>query len=165
MYVNGKYSRQFYDKISRYQWDWWMVSHEVWFILLEAPGCTWYFVRIAMLMVPTTTLQWRWELRGFPQRQKSASLAFFRWDRILCQALDLSLKWMGYDNRRTQPLVTNTFSFSDPLWCENKALYHPSETGTLNFVSVCVFASCILTSQAYWDQQPFYLADILCEPT
>ncbi len=75
---------------------------------------------------------------GFPQCPKSASLAFFRWDTILCQALDLSLKWMGCDNRRTQPLVTNTFSFPDPLWCENKALYRPSETGTLNCVSVCV---------------------------
>ncbi len=79
---------------------------------------------------------------GFPQRPKSASLAFFRWDTILCQALDLSLKWMGCDNRRTQPLVTNTFSFPDPLWCENKALYRPSETGTLNCVSVCVCKLC-----------------------
>ncbi len=106
---------------------------------------------------------------GFPQRPKSASLAFFRWDTILCQALDLSLKWMGCDNRRTQPLVTNTFSFPDPLWCENKALYCPSETGTLNCVSLCLclcmFARCVLTLQAYWGQQPFYLADILCEPT
>lgn len=93
-------------------------------------------------------------VEGFPQRQKSASLVFFQMGQDTVPGFGSKPKWMGYDNRRTQPLVTNTFSFSGSL------------TAYLRLAHIlCVCVCCILTLQAYWGQQPFYLADILYEPT